>query len=332
MVWAPQGAYLYEFLFFAVVLLATATVVRSHSRLVVITSLGVVGFGVAFVFVLFAAPDLAITQFLVDTLVVIIAALVLIRLPSSALRSEGGRDTRWLSGAIAIAGGLLVTGLLLAVTALPFDGALTQYFEANSYPAARGRNIVNVILVDFRAVDTLAEVVVLAVGGRWRRGAPSPPVARRRTGRTPQPPGASAMAARDEQPHPAHHHAADHRRAAADQRLPAAARARPAWRRFHRRAGRGGGRRPVRDRLRRDAAARLLRVRPGAAGRLGDGRDRRRGLLGMLAGREFLTGLWWVIAVGDQELKLSTAAAVRRRRLPGGRRRVLRFVLSLEER
>jgi len=163
MVWAPQGAYLHEFLYFVVVLLATATVVRSHSRLVVITSLGVVGFGVAFVFVLFAAPDLAITQFLVDTLVVIIAALVLIRLPSGALRSEGGRDFRWLSGAVAIAGGALITGLLLAVTGLPFDGAVTRFFEANSYPAARGRNIVNVILVDFRAVDTLAEVVVLAV-------------------------------------------------------------------------------------------------------------------------------------------------------------------------
>jgi multicomponent Na+:H+ antiporter subunit A len=88
-----SGRYLYEFLFFAVVLLATATVVRSHSRLVVITSLGVVGFGVAFVFVLFAAPDLAITQFLVDTLVVIIAALVLIRLPSSALRDRRAAAT-----------------------------------------------------------------------------------------------------------------------------------------------------------------------------------------------------------------------------------------------
>jgi multicomponent Na+:H+ antiporter subunit A len=163
MVWAPGGAYLHEFLYFAVILLATATVVRSHSRLVVITSLGVVGFGVAFVFVLFAAPDLAITQFLVDTLVVIIAALVLIRLPSSALRAEGGRDTRWMSGAIAIAGGALITGLLLAVTSLPFDRSLTHFFEANSYPVARGRNIVNVILVDFRAVDTLAEVVVLAI-------------------------------------------------------------------------------------------------------------------------------------------------------------------------
>jgi len=161
--WAPAAAYLHEILYFAVILLATATVVRSHSRLVVITSLGVVGFGVAFVFVLFAAPDLAITQFLVDTLVVIIAALVLIRLPSSALRAEGGRDTRWLSGVIAIAGGALIAGLLLAVTGLPLDDSLTRFFEANSYPVARGRNIVNVILVDFRAVDTLAEVVVLAV-------------------------------------------------------------------------------------------------------------------------------------------------------------------------
>ena len=157
------GWYLYEFVYFAVILLATFTVVSAHSRLVAITGLGVVGFGVAFVFVLFGAPDLAITQFLVDTLVVIIAALVLIRLPSSALRSEGGRAVRILSGIVAAVGGVLVAGLVLAVTSLPFDGSLTRYFEANSYPAAQGRNIVNVILVDFRAIDTLAEVIVLAV-------------------------------------------------------------------------------------------------------------------------------------------------------------------------
>lgn len=195
--WAPANGYVHEFLYFAVVLLATLTVVRSHSRLVAITSLGVVGFGVAFVFVLFAAPDLAITQFLVDTLVVIIAALVLIRLPSSALRAEGGVGIRRLSGTIAIVGGLLIAGLVLAVTALPFDATLTRFYEAASYPEANGRNIVNVILVDFRAVDTLGEVVVLAVaaggvaallrrrfavGGRVRGGAGAPTARAEREG------------------------------------------------------------------------------------------------------------------------------------------------------
>jgi len=58
---------------------------------------------------------------------------------------------------------VLFAGLVLAVVALPFDGSLTRYFEALSYPGANGRNIVNVILVDFRAIDTLGEIVVLAI-------------------------------------------------------------------------------------------------------------------------------------------------------------------------
>jgi multicomponent Na+:H+ antiporter subunit A len=138
-------------------------VIRAHSRLVAITSLGVAGFGIAIVFVFFAAPDLAITQFLVETLIVIIVALVLIRLPRGSLREEANGSVRLLAGTIAVAGGLVMAVLTLAVTSLPFDGSLTGFFEAQSYPAAQGRNIVNVILVDFRAIDTLGEIVVLAV-------------------------------------------------------------------------------------------------------------------------------------------------------------------------
>ncbi len=154
---------LHEIAFLVLIAVAALAVVRAHSRLVAITALGVVGFGFALVFVLFSAPDLAITQFLVETLIVIIVALVLIRLPHALLRDEPRHGERALSGFVAISGGMLLTTLLLAVATIPFDRTLTEYFEASSYPEALGRNIVNVILVDFRALDTLGEIVVLAV-------------------------------------------------------------------------------------------------------------------------------------------------------------------------
>jgi len=62
-----------------------------------------------------------------------------------------------------LAFGALAAGLLLAATAGPLDPALAQYFAERSVPQANGRNVVNVILVDFRAVDTLGEIAVVAV-------------------------------------------------------------------------------------------------------------------------------------------------------------------------
>jgi multicomponent Na+:H+ antiporter subunit A len=161
--WSHDAGYFYEYVILALVVIGGLSVLRAHSRLVAITSLGIVGFGIAILFIFFAAPDLAITQFLVETLIVIIVALVLIRLPHGSLRESPSWAVRTLSGSIAIAGGLLITMLTLAITAGPFDARLTAYFEAESYLGAEGRNIVNVILVDFRAIDTLGEITVLAV-------------------------------------------------------------------------------------------------------------------------------------------------------------------------
>jgi multicomponent Na+:H+ antiporter subunit A len=69
----------------------------------------------------------------------------------------------WRPGAalVAIAFGAVITGLLLVATAVPFNDALTRYFAETSVPDAYGRNVVNVILVDFRALDTLGEITVV---------------------------------------------------------------------------------------------------------------------------------------------------------------------------
>ncbi|MBE0585703.1 MAG: sodium:proton antiporter, partial [Desulfofustis sp.] len=70
---------------------------------------------------------------------------------------------RCLDGGLALAGGLLLASLLIGVGSEPLDRSLTSYFEANSYLAAHGRNIVNVILVDFRSFDTLGEIIVVVL-------------------------------------------------------------------------------------------------------------------------------------------------------------------------
>jgi multicomponent Na+:H+ antiporter subunit A len=152
-----------------VLLTAAAGIVTAvaTTRLLAVTALGMVGLGVALLFMLFSAPDLAITQFMVETLVVVILALILIRLPGFKLSAEGDKAG---IGHLAIAGGMGVLSalLLLGVLAEPMDPRLATWFAANAVPEGFGRNVVNVILVDFRALDTLGEITVIvgaALGG-----------------------------------------------------------------------------------------------------------------------------------------------------------------------
>ena len=158
-----ETGYFYEYVLAGLVVAAALAATLARTRLAAVTALGVVGFGVALLFVVFAAPDLAITQFLVETLLVIIVVLVTLRLPEWRREENVSGSTRVRDGFIALAGGGLVTVLLLSVTSPPFSGELTAFFESESWPSAFGRNIVNVILVDFRALDTLGEITVLAV-------------------------------------------------------------------------------------------------------------------------------------------------------------------------
>ncbi|MEM6826188.1 MAG: putative monovalent cation/H+ antiporter subunit A [Pseudomonadota bacterium] len=133
----------------------------TSSRIAAMAALGVVGIGVAMIFIVFGAPDVAITQLLVETLVVVLVAVALLRLP--LLDPLGARDKRPLDAILACFVGLVTTLTLLAVLETPLDRRLTDYFEATSWPDAFGRNIVNVILVDFRALDTFGEIAVVVI-------------------------------------------------------------------------------------------------------------------------------------------------------------------------
>jgi multicomponent Na+:H+ antiporter subunit A len=141
---------------------AIATI-RARYRLTGVAALGVTGLGIALIFVMFGAPDLAITQLMVETLTVILFVLVFYHLPPFVSRST--RRQRFRDLTIALAGGLMMALLVLASASIHLEPVLTDFFVRQSLSAAHGRNVVNVILVDFRALDTLGEITVLAVAG-----------------------------------------------------------------------------------------------------------------------------------------------------------------------
>ena len=145
------------------ILAATVVVLTAKRRLAAICGLGGVGAGVALIFLVFGAPDLALTQLMVETLTVIIVSLVLLRLPSLNREKKKPLPLRIMTAGLCAAVGFLVTSMLIGIGQSPLDRSLTAFYESKSYLAAHGRNIVNVILVDFRALDTLGEITVVVL-------------------------------------------------------------------------------------------------------------------------------------------------------------------------
>lgn len=163
--WAPEFAsvHFYEWILFAIVLASCLVAAMVRSRLAIIIAIGVIGYSLALVYIMYGAADLAKTQILVETMTVILVALVLIHLPP--LTSVEKTASKARDAIIAITSGGVLTLMTLAAIHLPFDTFISEYYAEASYPLAHGRNIVNVILVDFRALDTMGEVVVIAVAG-----------------------------------------------------------------------------------------------------------------------------------------------------------------------
>ncbi len=148
----------------AILMLAAAFVtVWVPSRIGAIVAMGVIGYGLALIFVDFGAPDLAMTQFLIETMTVILFVWVIYRLPK--LKGGSARDHRLRNALVAVASGLLMSVLVLVALSVREGSRLSGFFAENSYVLAHGRNIVNVIIVDFRALDTLGEITVLALAG-----------------------------------------------------------------------------------------------------------------------------------------------------------------------
>ena len=154
---------IHELMLVGVILVAAGVVVHVSNRLAAIAALGVVGYGVGILFVMFGAPDLAITQFLIETLTVILFVLVFYRLEEYRPVSTGRQRIRDLT--ICLSAGIVMTLLVLLSGSTHWFTPISEYYREHSVDLAHGRNIVNVILVDFRGIDTLGEISVLAIAG-----------------------------------------------------------------------------------------------------------------------------------------------------------------------
>lgn len=150
----------YEFALVLLMAMATVMAIFTSSRIAAIAALGVIGYGIALIYVMYGAPDLALTQLVVETLTVVLFVLVVYHLPTFKKISPSGQRLR--DGFIATLAGSLMTIMVLIAQKIQLQPTISSYFAEKSVAMAHGRNIVNVILVDFRAIDTLGEITVLA--------------------------------------------------------------------------------------------------------------------------------------------------------------------------
>jgi multicomponent K+:H+ antiporter subunit A len=116
---------------------------------------------VCLAFVHLSAPDLALTQLLVEMVTTILMMLALAWLPNEG-PPEHSRARQVRDAAIAIAAGLGVAALVWLVLGRPFD-SISPYFLSHALPEGGGANVVNVIIVDFRGFDTLGEITVMGL-------------------------------------------------------------------------------------------------------------------------------------------------------------------------
>lgn len=159
-------------------LAAVCGTVLHRQRLVAVILLGIAGLVVGLAFVYLSAPDLALTQILIEMASLLLLLLALGRLPNDAPAEPVARRLRDAGIALLAGGG--VAAVLYGVLTRPTT-SISDYFLAQAYPLGGGRNVVNVIIVDFRGFDTLGEIAVLALAGlivhavlRRLRGAPRP--------------------------------------------------------------------------------------------------------------------------------------------------------------
>jgi multicomponent K+:H+ antiporter subunit A len=155
-------------LFFAVLGIAGAlgTVVMYRERLTAIVFVGLTGLVVAVTFVYFSAPDLALTQALVELASVILMLLALYFLParSQVSRSENSNAKKISDAVLALLAGGGMAWLTYQVLTRGFN-SISPFYLSKSVSEGGGSNAVNVIIVDFRAVDTLGEIAVLGMAG-----------------------------------------------------------------------------------------------------------------------------------------------------------------------
>lgn len=165
-------------LLWAVLVGGTLGTVATHSkRLTALIVIGVVGLMVSLIFVYLSAPDLALTQLLVEMVTIALMMMALNYLPKQSPPAPN-LLRKWRDIIVAVIVGIAATALALAMMTQPVQ-SISNEFLARSLPEAYGRNVVNVILVDFRGFDTYGEIVVFGVAAllvhallKWTRLTP----------------------------------------------------------------------------------------------------------------------------------------------------------------
>ncbi|AGZ44286.1 Na+/H+ antiporter subunit A [Actinoplanes friuliensis] len=185
------------------VIVAALFAARSRRRLTAMVLVGVSGYGIAVLFVLHGAPDLALTQFLVETVTIVMFVLVLRRLPEE-FSARPLAFTRRVRGALALAVGTVTAAMAYAAVGGRQAVPISTEFPDLAVSYGGGTNIVNVALVDIRAWDTMGEISVLVVAATGvaslifrRTGALERRSAEQGTGRHPAGESAGWLAAGD---------------------------------------------------------------------------------------------------------------------------------------
>ena len=143
----------------------TFQLVRSQTRLGAAIATTAIGFLVAMIYVVYSSPDIVLTQILIETVSTIFLLLVLFFMPAFKKESISPISKAWqmcLSGAVGVTVALFT---LLATGPFKEWDNLSAHYLSRSFALADGRNAVNVIIVDFRAMDTTGEITVLLVVG-----------------------------------------------------------------------------------------------------------------------------------------------------------------------
>ncbi|MEY8602865.1 Na+/H+ antiporter subunit A [Staphylococcus nepalensis] len=154
----------FELIIVVIIITAASMIIFARSRLFSIIMASAVGYAVAIFFIFFGAPDLALTQFVVESISTALFLLCFYHLPNLNRHNETP-SYKWLNAIIAIGAGLVVTVLGLIAYGNRHFGSIGEFYKDHVYDLAHGTNMVNVILVDFRGTDTLFESSVLGIAG-----------------------------------------------------------------------------------------------------------------------------------------------------------------------
>ncbi len=153
---------IYEIILIFILVLASIMILFAKSRLTSIILMGAVGYTVSLLFVLFRAPDLALTQFVIETVSTSLFLLCFYHLPKYKPKEKRMRF-KLTNLVISLGVGLTMTLIALASHSTKLFESISEFYKEVTYKEAGGENMVNVILVDFRGLDTMFEITVLAI-------------------------------------------------------------------------------------------------------------------------------------------------------------------------